>query len=1583
MSSTFNTNSVASLIHPLQKENDFKEWDTSLQWALQSVKLLSVLTKQHQDDYVKLQNTYSLFISSNTSLSFAYSLPSPSSASSTSSSSSSSSSSTTSTVSNATDIKQSDATKDDASSKPTEKSPSPSITDVYEKQSSKVATVIIILISSVKDKTMRDLISPLKHPFAMYTILSDKYKSKDQSHSARTYLSQLLSMKQGQNESFASFCSRLDTTCNMLSSLNNPVNDDMKLTVLRNAVVNEKHAELVSLALFQEKDYTKVVDKVTEQLIQVSIPNPQIVEPSASSLASYQAQLNNENKSRSSSSERDSSSSTSSSAPERRHNNNHFREFNSNKKNHHHIKNSNRRPNPYYSNYSNSFNSSNSSNSSNFNRNNKSNFRSQKKCFNCGLSNHPITDCHKPCTYHPNVKRRDCKSTHNREDNPKNAKSNTEHSHFTEFCSFSTLQALYVATTKLTDEFVVDTGATSNFINNLKFYDQTSLRTVEGCPIQVADGNTFYATQIGTATLEALNSNNEKHTIKLLNCYYVPTFKVNLISASKLKESRLRADLRGQQIYIYNSDGIQVLSTILARPYVVSTPTSSFQLAHLSSIDSNHTTELDKLKSIHYRYGHPNIHVLKKIIAEQKLPISATFLSSVKSLNCDDCLLCKAVRTPFKSSSGHSSASAPLQLLHYDLFGPITPATSEGYRYCLVIIDDYSRFCITSFMSNKSDAANHLQEFILSNSQFNIKSIKRMRSDNDAVFTSNKFVSFLKTNRISQELTVPYSPSSNGVAERAIRTLKDTARTLLNQSGLEYEYWNFAIRHAAYVKNRTTHKTKHKAPLLLFNNYSLINYKEMHSFGCLTFAKILPVPASKLAPRAIKCVFLGYADNRKAYLVMDLQTMEKFASRDCHFIEDTFPLKNSPSVSKSPTTTTKLLFEDELLLPISTSDNSWRELPSDDFEDDSAADFKHIPTTNPSSAHIPTPSPAPLTISSTASLMSSSTTASVLSSTVSSTTSSSSSSSTTTVPIRHNPRPSRGYVPTAKALEHVAMKDEIKQILAPVNKTSTSSALTASTTLSSSDITNINDDNLTYSQALSSPQSVKWKDAIKSELKSIAENKTWIEVPAAESTKNNKNPISTRWIFKVKTESDNSLRYKARLVARGFEQIYGEDFTDTYAPTLGMSSLRLLLAYAAANCLEVHHLDVKTAFLHSKIDELIYLQPPEGFTVATAGNILQLKKSLYGLKQAPHLWNKELKNYLTSIGFKPLIADTCIFVSANQQLILSFYVDDILLFSAHQPTINVTKSVLKDKFNITDLGHVKRYLGIDISITETNIKLTQTKLIKQLLGECNLTECKSAPIPNLEKYSDKYSTIFGDTSSSTENTTRYRSILGKLIYLANTRPDLSNAVMIAARNGTYPTSQDWLRLQQILCYLKGTISDGLTYVCGKSINLCAFADASHLSIDHTHSVSGYTIMASGASVFWSSKKQKTVANSTCEAELVAASVCLQQLIYINNFLNELPVFNSDSATSLPIPFYCDNESLVSAVTNPSSSSIQRLRYVKPKLAFITEHIESKFIKFNWISGKKNPADILTKPLDYQKHSTYSRTLLGASSSTTL
>ncbi|KAK1670678.1 hypothetical protein QYE76_058837, partial [Lolium multiflorum] len=516
-------------------------------------------------------------------------------------------------------------------------------------------------------------------------------------------------------------------------------------------------------------------------------------------------------------------------------------------------------------------------------------------------------------------------------------------------------------------------------------------------------------------------------------------------------------------------------------------------------------------------------------------------------------------------------------------------------------------------------------------------------------------------------------------------------------------------------------------------------------------------------------------------------------------------------------------------------------------------------------------------------------------------------------------------------------------------------------------VDNNDEDPATYEEAMMSPDSNKWQEAMKSEMGSMYDNKVWTLVDLPDSRK----AVENKWIFKRKTDADGNITvYKARLVAKGFRQIQGVDYDETFSPVAKLKSVRILLAIAAFFDYEIWQMDVKTAFLNGDIEEELYMVQPKGFVdPKNADKVCKLQRSIYGLKQASRSWNRRFDKVIKDFGFIQCHGEACIYkkVSGSSVAFLILYVDDILLIGNDIELLSSVKGYLNNSFSMKDLGEASYILGIKIYRDRSRrlIGLSQSTYLDKILKKFRMDESKKGFLPMLPgKVLSK--TQGPATAEERERMSQipYASAVGSIMYaMLCTRPDIAHAVSLTSRYQSDPGMEHWTAVKNILKYLKRTKDMFLCYGGDQELVVTSYTDASwNTDPDDSKSQSGYVFILNGAAVSWASSKQCTVAKSSTESEYIAASEASSEAVWMKRFIVELGVVPSALD---PLVIYCDNMGAIANAHEPRSH--KRLKHIKLRYHSIREYIEDGEVKICKVHTDLNVADPLTKALPRAKH----------------
>ncbi|MBW0490169.1 hypothetical protein O181_029884 [Austropuccinia psidii MF-1] len=492
----------------------------------------------------------------------------------------------------------------------------------------------------------------------------------------------------------------------------------------------------------------------------------------------------------------------------------------------------------------------------------------------------------------------------------------------------------------------------------------------------------------------------------------------------------------------------------------------------------------------------------------------------------------------------------------------------------------------------------------------------------------------------------------------------------------------------------------------------------------------------------------------------------------------------------------------------------------------------------------------------------------------------------------------------------------------------------------------------TYREAIHSKEKEQWLGAIKDELNSMKEENVFetVDLRHALAEVPHESILSTKWVFVKKPE-----RYKARLVARGFKQIHGINYDETFAPTPTFNALRLLFSTSCLKKWPIRTFDVKVAFLHSLIDKPVYIWFPQGMD-SKKFSVLKLNKALYGTKQAARCWWLHLKNILEQIGFQPNNEDmsTYIFNRGVDKAILWIHVDDGAITASSETLMSELMRTLNMKLKIKWNNEICGLVGIDIKKLDNGFKFYQPDLINKLthLNESNITA--KSPLPINCKL---------ESNPSKEMDKAYLRRIGILLYIAQaSRPNICQAVNYLARFSMGTTQEHWLALEHLISYMRGTCDMGILIANdNKSSEIRCYVDA-NWGGEGDRSTHGYLLLHGKNPISWQSKRQTTIASSTAQAEYMSLSFAVRECIWVSNLfqpiLGELiPTMLSDNKTAIGI--------------STASMSRKQTRHLIRDFNLINEYITCGKIKLQWISTDHQLADILTKPVGFIKTGQFS------------
>ncbi|RVW78618.1 Retrovirus-related Pol polyprotein from transposon RE1 [Vitis vinifera] len=469
---------------------------------------------------------------------------------------------------------------------------------------------------------------------------------------------------------------------------------------------------------------------------------------------------------------------------------------------------------------------------------------------------------------------------------------------------------------------------------------------------------------------------------------------------------------------------------------------------------------------------------------------------------------------------------------------------------------------------------------------------------------------------------------------------------------------------------------------------------------------------------------------------------------------------------------------------------------------------------------------------------------------------------------------------------------------------------------------NIEKEPRTYKEAVTDN---RWREAMAKEIEALETNQTWkvVDLPPE------KKAIGCKWIYKIKYNADGSIeRYKARLVAQGFTQIEGIDYQETFSPVAKMTSVRCFLAVAVAKRWELHQMDVNNAFLHGDLEE-----------------------------EASRQWFAKLTTALKEYGFQQSLADYSLFTYRRGNIVVNLlvYVDDLILAGNDNKVCEAFKNFLDRKFGIKNLGQLKYILGIEVARGKDGLFLSQRKYALNIIKECGLLGARPVEFPMEENH--KLALANGRLLNDPG---MYRRLVGRLIYLTVTRPDLTYAVHVLSQFMQSPREEHLDAAYRVVRYLKKGPGQGIVLKADNDLQLYCYSDSDWASCPLTRrSISGCCVKLGTSPISWRCKKQGTISRSSAEAEYRSMAMAASELTWLKSLLASLGVLHDK-----PMKLYCDNKAALHIAANPVFH--ERTKHIEIDCHFVREKVQSGEIMTTYLPSKLQVADMFTKALGRQQ-----------------
>ena len=1040
--------------------------------------------------------------------------------------------------------------------------------------------------------------------------------------------------------------------------------------------------------------------------------------------------------------------------------------------------------------------------------------------------------------------------------------------------------------------------------------------------VYTAGSEVLEATAVGDTNIAT-----EHGDVYLQNVLYVRKLNINLLSTNSLTDegARVTLDPTGGQIHLANGmllkiakdreRGLLEFRGDTWRQSAMTTSTPLFEGVDEEFELADRRPKISTRQLWHERLGHPGRDKSRAIVDKLKgEPVAA--LDPDTALICEQCIRSKSTAARMGRGSGETAAG-PLDLIHIDLI--IDSSRVTEYTCTLVLVDDHSKYVHAQPLLRKSHAFTQLKRIVSFLETQTGRKLKAIRSDQGTEWKSNEALEWSLEKGIEWQTTVGYNSRQNGRVERMNRSLGEKMRTLLMQRSLPKRFWPHAIRAAAFKINLTPNVDGEFPYQLMFKRSPKRFIRLMRVFGCLAWVNIPKAKRNnkKLDQRAVAAIFIGYSLERKGWLFYSPDYSPNiFWSNSARFMETQCWSDRSEwrpiSIRPPPVPT----IEEDIDDLGYTEENLFDEREQEPLEEHMDMELtleeeglggphcddensNGIPeerrTTNEREEYAPVP------------------------------------------PEERGPWPNWRPARDMRNPETWVKKSYFGLTAAKVKEGKDSL-------------------NPTVHEALAGKDRRFWEEAMRKELNGLEAMGTWetTDLPRGMNT------VDTRWVLKIKTDANLvPTKYKARLVARGFTQREGLDYTEIFAPVAPIQAIRGVLAIAAVRDWEVDSIDVKQAYLNSSLRHDVYLKPPVG-TKVPPGKVLKLIKGLYGLKQSGREWNIELDTHLRSIGFHCMPSAPCLYSrgAGDQLTVITAYVDDMLIASPCRREVDRTKAEIMDKWGTEDNGPVGEFLGIKITRErrQGRITLDLSAYIKGMVSKWLERTSERTWIPM-----QSVAGVAGGNKCNPDQAKRYQELVGQLLWVSNTvRPDISFAVGALARYMSEPIDSAWSAAIHLLKYLNQTseyrLSLGGAHRSHADQPVVTYTDANWAS-DPTNgrrSTSGAITYVYGCPVSWKSHVQKCVALSAVEAELVAASEAAREALFFSHLLRDLGVSGVK-----PI-LRTDSQGCIQVSKDPAKH--WKLKHIDTRYYFVRDHVQDGDISIEFVGTANNVADILTKPL---------------------
>ena len=1130
---------------------------------------------------------------------------------------------------------------------------------------------------------------------------------------------------------------------------------------------------------------------------------------------------------------------------------------------------------------------------------------------------------------------------------------------------------------------VVDSGA-STFITRHPS-DHFKVFKSRKSQIEIAkQGSHLSSVGEGTLPIVVQGEGGVRINLDLEDTLYTPGISKNLFSVSAACDMGLSAIFTSTHVLFCRSD--DYTKTVFTARREGSLWLLDYALKNegppIHALTTN--TGINELVvRLHEQHAHAPIRQLKEMAISGELDhvpkATREALCKVSEIHCVACAAgTKRIKKMRRRKGRDRGKYEPFELMVCDHAGPY-PSQWGGFRFISVWVCACTGFTFT-FRTHNLTAASVVDSAEVVLNHVNTQTThrwRRLRSDRGSDWTSNMLGKWMKEKGLVHQLVSPDAHGHIGIAENKIKTLNDRMRVVMVSSGAPPNLCFHAIEMVNGFFNRTTRKDM-PSPLESVGGESHLSSYPKADFGQLTVTVELEKARKDRPSRHISCVYLGpdwssydgsvllRIDNGR---IIHRRTVKIFHERPFLTRGTHRPPPQTPLLmALEEFDRDRRVRENDRLDRLAGEDGEVRRHSTASGDDSSVSDDRYG---GREVSHVH---------------------------------SDGSDSESSKSDIRYDGH-ERGSVDDSKSDGHLPsddedyLKEEDKEKGEGItnefqrfdqfeehgrNDHDTSHFTRSRKPVLSSAAAFAAMEKMTeelhpkdFITAQKFQRRTEYVEATKRELLAHLKNGSF-EIISEDQVPQGTNVINTRFVYcdKINGVTQEST-IKARLVARGYEQEYG-DYTDTYAPTVDAQCIRACIAFAAYRKWVMSQMDVDSAFLIPPLleHEIVYAYPPKGFELmcelfeflrmllpkTSYRVVLRFLKCVYGLKNASNKWNGHLAGTLKRLGFKQEAAvDSCLYLKRKNdgilQSLLIYHVDDILLCGEDDEASSSVEQQVSKVLPMKLMGRPKRFVGIEFHYCDNgDVVLHQEHYLNKLLIRFGMEECSSAPSPAVGKRLER-------EGPDVENGIPFREAIGGLLWASiMTRPDLLHAVTQVAQYTSCFKMNHWQAIKRILRYVSGTRRRGILFKQGDgslTTSVITHTDADHAGDPDRRSYMGNISFVWGGPIAWASKKIRGVCISAHESELVAmsrAAMAMKWQVRLVTALEGKPPEN--------VHLFADNQG--ARVTAVNGIRSRRSKHIEIADLYVLQAVEDDFLEVKRVDSADNLADFLTKPLGPQK-----------------